>query len=352
MKIKTFIFSTIILFLVALNLILFNVVKRASSNILKNYSVKKIKVEDISLNIPIGFKQLKIKESNNWKIYPFKSGKTFFRVSVTPGNEENLVRIVKNALKIKSLPRKEKFILSKLCFIKRMDNPEGSFYFLNHKNKKNRYVFVSHLNGKVYYVDFFAPSTILKYKELFDKTILSIGINKGSLFSDKQKTEIELKGICKKTYYILCQPEKILIFGIPSIVGIIILFVLMLTISGMGKLPENFMDLGIVPVYYEENVDTIFRIFTKRQWFLTAFVVDANGIHIFYRKKEMVFISKDRAKEELKNNKSFFGNYLEIELNKKELKNPPIDIKYALIYNINFHFYLKDTDRVLSFIKY
>ena len=351
MKIRNISILSIIVFLLIFTFFLVKTIDRANRGLLKNTSVKKVKVEGLQFSIPAGFKQIKTSTSYNWETRLFKSGRLFFRISTASKQKKSVEKVVKTDLKIDKLPDTYKFYLSKLAFLTRIKGIEKGFYFIKHKNKTNHYVFIFQHKETVFYVDFFVPATFSKYKEVFDKIILSIQTENGLLFNNLSEAENTLKGICKKTYFILCQPEKFFIVALPSIIGILMILSLFFATRGMGKLPEDIISLGIMPVFSEEDVDTIFKFPGKSQWLTTALVIDNEGIRVFYRKKEILFISQKRARDFLKEGKNMWGRYIEIQIDKKELKKPPINIKFMPVNKIKLRLYPKNIDRILAFIK-
>jgi hypothetical protein len=79
--------------------------------------------------------------------------------------------------------------------------------------------------------------------------------------------------------------------------------------------------------------------------------VEDKGLHFYYRKKELMFLSREEAKHRLKEKKSLWGRYLELETEKRELKNHPLNLKFLVVEKVKIRFYLKDPDRVMNFIK-
>ncbi len=348
MKFKYFIL-VIVLISISLLLFFFQLLNFDNNNLDKTPLIKKIKIEEITIKLPIFLKLQKTENSNNWKIHSFSGKRVYFRVSITKGNTEKLKSIVKNDLKIDKLPDNSFFTLSKLCYIKKLQDLPLSFYYIKHKNKTNHYVFIFPEKDSIYYIDMFAPSTNKKYKNLFDRILLSIESTK-NLFKNRNKVSKELDGICKETNYILCQSEKTFVLGVPLIIGIIIIFIILIFTSNMGKLPEDLLSSGIIPIYTEEDIDTVIKIFSKRKWIATAMVIENNGIHFYYRKKELIFLDRDKALNSLKEGKSFFGRYLKLETDKRNLKNTPINLNLYLKNKITFPFYFKDIEKVKTFL--
>ncbi len=348
MRFKYFIL-VIVLISISLLLFFFQLQNFDNNNLDKAPLIKKIKIEEITIKLPIFLNLQKTENSNNWKIHSFSGKRVYFRVSITNGNTEKLKSIVKNDLKIDKLPDNSSFILSKLCFIKRLQDSPLSFYYIQHKNKTNHYVFTFPEKDSIYYIDMFTPSTDKKYKTLFDRILLSIE-NSKTLFKNRNKVSRELDSICKETNHILCQSKKTFVFGLPLIVGIAIIFIFLLFTSNMGKLPENLLSSGIIPIYTEEDIDTVIKIFSKRKWIATAMVIENNGIHFYYRRKEIIFLDREKASNSLKEGKSFLGRYLKLETDKRNLKNTPINLNLYLKNKITFHFYFKDIEKVKTYL--
>jgi len=157
--------------------------------------------------------------------------------------------------------------------------------------------------------------------------------------------------VCAKTYFILCQSEKYLILGISVFIGITILFIFLLATRKMGNLPEDLISKGIIPIYAEENVSTSMRIGTKIQRIYTAMLIEAKGVHIFYRQKRLIFLDKEQAKELLKEKKYFFSRGIELIVNKNQLENPPLAVKWSAYKTIKFRFFPKEKENIMQIIK-
>ncbi len=349
MKSKTLTIAGILLGIIALNVFFLKTLTEVEKKVQKNAQYKTIKIEDITLKIPYGLTPQKTKTVKVWKVYPFKSEKIFFRVSVARGNADALGKIVKIDLKLKKLPEKEGFILTKLCYVKKLPFPEKGYYYIKHKNKTNHYVLLIENKGKIYYIDMLVPSTLKINKNMFDTIILSIKDGERKLLG--KTTEKELKTVCAKTYFILCQSEKQLILGISSLVGISILLIFLLVTRKMGKLPEDLTAKGIIPIYSEEDVSTSMVAGTKIQKIYTAILVESRGIHIFYKQKRLIFIENQKAKEALKEEKFLFSKGIELVVNKNQIENPPFSIKWSVYQTIKFRFFPKERERIMQIIK-
>ncbi|GEM_PF-3388600 len=353
MKPRYFILLITIILILAVNTGFFFALTNTGKTENLTQITRTIKVENMSLNIPAGIVKDKTVNSEGWSIHQFRKGELFFRISITKGNEQNVKVIVKNYLKISKVPKKERFCISKWCYLKRINEMSSAFYFINQSQNKTHYVFTFLLNGEIYYIDLFAPSQSVKFKRLFDKAILSIKYSNYPVFNNRKRKLLqkELEKICMDTYFLLCYSEGIFMGVIPAIIELSIVFLFFLGMRGMGNLPEDIVSSGIIPVYSEASIDTVAKSFSKRQWFLTALIVDNKGLRFYYRKKEFLFVSIEEAKNKIKKGKSIVGRYLEIETENKELKHKPLSLKSRLIKKIILRFYIKDIDRVLAIIK-
>ncbi len=349
MKFKKIFIGLIIGFIVIFNAIIFSAIILKNKKIPGKLKLKTVKVNNLTITIP-AFKKNKIEKQNGWEIHSFFARGMVFRVSIAKGNKATLLKIVTHDLNLKTPPANKKLCLLNLCLVKRLkENPQG-FYFIKHKKGINKFAYTFSRNGTIYYIDFFTSIRLNNYKELFDNALLSIAIDDTPLFKDKKRVKDVLTGI-EPECFLICEPALVLILSVSISISIFILLFFRLNTKNMGKLPDNLIVSGIIPVYSEENIDTIFRLFTKRQWFLTSIVIENNGIHIYYRKKEMIFLTKDEGVILLKNGKSIFGQFIEGEFEKTRMQYIPMSIKFCLCKTVNLRFYTKNAEKIMSFLK-
>ena len=349
MKIKKIIPAFIIVFLVLFNTVVFTVSFLREKRLSQSIKVKRAGIEKLTIDVPARGKA-KVEKKRGWEIHSFTLKRFILRVSIAHGNELTLEKVVKYDLNLNTLPEGQRLCLSKLCIVKRIKEIPHGFYFIRHKKKVNKFAFAFYQKGTIYYIDLFAFSSLKGYKEFFDSTISSITVEGTPLFKDRDKIKKELKEV-EPECYIVCKPADILITGLPTTLGFLMLLTFFVFTKNMGKLPDNLVVSGIIPVYSEEDIDTFLRLFTKREWFLTSIVIENNGIHLYYRKKEMIFLNKEKAKTTLKYGKSLFGQYIEGEFDKELFQNPPLSIKLCLCKRVNLRFYTPNAKKIITFIE-
>ncbi len=349
MNLRKTVFFGIFILLAVFNIIVLQILNSVQNSDLQKVDYKKIKVKDMVFSVPDFFNPAKIEIKGEWTIRNFSADNLLLRISTAKGNQKGCEKIIKILLGINSIPQKGYFSLKNLYFLKPLPLVENGIYVIKHRNKSNVYVFVFHKKDTIYYIDLVAPGTISKYKDIFDNIVISIVENNSQFrLKDTEKTKKELKNICKQSLFIICQTETAFILLLPGLIAAFIFVLFYILTRNMGALPQSGLS-ELTPIYSEENLDAYAKIRFKRQWLAIALAVNNEGLHLFYRKKPLLFISKIDAAKKLKFGKSFWGEFAEVNLEGTELSNPPLNFRINKPKQLRF--YPKNCEQIKSLLE-
>ncbi len=321
---KLFIIIIIItgLFSIGIMKIIDNLQKKAISN----YQTKRIMEYDISYNLPLLHNPKiypKIYVNNGWFIKKYIwRGIGVFRLSFAKGNNPDFKKLSVKYFRLGEFPEsgRKYYFPKKNMFFKVIPIFDNGAYVIKKSGKRVVYTYFFTIRNRLYWFDFSTRNSLDNYKKLFDKILISIksidkNIKKKLTISRFSK---ELAASCSQSFYLLCQPIKIIIF-FPLFIMIIIFLITSKLMSLGGKLPDDTYFSEGFPVFKEEKIDYQLKFQFNNRISTGAFAITDKNIYLFSFKKPVLIFPRNANDYTVTTGKSFLGGeYIQIKFSNTE----------------------------------
>ena len=310
-------FIIIVLITLVTSVAIIRLIENTQKKAIKNYKVERVSEEGISFDIPLLFEKNKIKiyKSNGWLVKEYPFGKVgIFRVCYATG-KKSFKQLATKYFNLEKYPENgRKLVLrGKPMFYMEVPLFDNGAYVVRKKGKRVIYIYFFTINSNLYWFDFTTNSTLNIYKSVFDNILLSIKSDRLKRKLKSTEFRKKINSVCLKSYFLLCQSVKVVII-FPTLITIIILFIIFWFMKLGGKLPDDEFFAGDFPVYKEENINFQIKTGFNNKVSTGAIAITGKNIYLFYFKKPMFIIPKDAKDIKITGGKSFFGGkYIQIE---------------------------------------